>query len=284
MTAPASAAPLRGLVLAGGRSSRMRRDKAALAYAGRSQLDQAFELLSRHVDGAFVSVRADQRADPLRAGRPQVVDVLSDLGPIAGIIAAQSREPEAAWLVLACDLPFLDDAVLRTLIAARDPDADATAFRSAHDGLPEPLCAIWEPRSATALRTSVESGRQCPRKFLINARTHLIDLPRADALDNVNSSEEYWQAMERLSPQHAEARQVHVQYFALLREQAGRGAETLRSAARTPLELYAELQARYPFTLPAQMLRVAVNDDFGEWNQPLAEGDRVVFIPPVAGG
>jgi len=75
-----------------------------------------------------------------------------------------------------------------------------------------------------------------------------------------------------------------VQYYALLREQAGRSDETLTTAARNPRELYDELRARYPFTLPADMLRVAVNAEFGEWSQTLRAGDAVVFIPPVAGG
>ena len=75
-----------------------------------------------------------------------------------------------------------------------------------------------------------------------------------------------------------------MQYYALLREQAGRSDETLTTAARNPRELYDELRARYPFTLPADMLRVAVNAEFGEWSQTLRAGDAVVFIPPVAGG
>ena len=73
-------------------------------------------------------------------------------------------------------------------------------------------------------------------------------------------------------------------YYAVLREQAGRSTETLQTRARTPRELYAELRAKYPFTLPPEMLRVAVNTEFGDWSQPLAPGDAVVFIPPVAGG
>jgi len=77
---------------------------------------------------------------------------------------------------------------------------------------------------------------------------------------------------------------VRVQYYALLREQAGRSEEAVATQARTPRELYEELSRRYPFSLPAEMLRVAVNAEFGEWSQPLAEGDAVVFIPPVAGG
>lgn len=280
----ATVPPLRGLVLAGGRSSRMRRDKAALAYAGRSQLEQAFALLSRHVVEAFVSVRGDQRDEPLRASLPQIIDQHADLGPLAGIIAAQRQQPRSAWLVLACDLPFLDDSVLATLVAGRDPSADATAYRSAHDGLPEPLCAIWEPRTAAALLEHATAGRHCPRKILIRSQARLLDLPRPDALDNVNSSDEYWQAMERLSPDVAALRRIEVQYFALLREQAGRAGESLATSARTPADLYAELRSRHGFSLPADMLRVAVNDEFGEWTQPLADGDRVVFIPPVAGG
>ena len=75
-----------------------------------------------------------------------------------------------------------------------------------------------------------------------------------------------------------------VGYYALLREQAGRREERLESSARTARELYAELAARYPFTLPAEVLRVAINGEFAEWSTPLSGGDAIVFIPPVAGG
>jgi len=77
---------------------------------------------------------------------------------------------------------------------------------------------------------------------------------------------------------------IRVQYYALLREQAGRSDETLTTGSRDARELYAELSERYPFTLPADMLRVAINAEFGEWSQPLKSGDAVVFVPPVAGG
>jgi len=79
-------------------------------------------------------------------------------------------------------------------------------------------------------------------------------------------------------------RTFRIQYFALLREQAGRTEERVTTAASTPAELYAELQARYPFKLGREQLRVAVNAEFRDWATPLADGDSVVFIPPVAGG
>lgn len=78
--------------------------------------------------------------------------------------------------------------------------------------------------------------------------------------------------------------QYTVQYFALLREQAGLREERIDSPALTPAMLYTELQARHGFTLKQAFLRVAVNDEFVEWTHALQPGDRLVFIPPVAGG
>ena len=137
-----------------------------------------------------------------------------------------------AWLVLACDLPFLDAPTLDTLLLARDPDFDATAFSSSHDGLPEPLCAIYEP-ARDRRPAQIAAGRNCPRKFLINAHTQLLEQPNPRALDNVNTVEEYERAMSELTHPRSNApcpNDIRVQYYALLREQAGRSDETLTTA------------------------------------------------------
>ncbi len=182
--------PLFGLVLAGGRSRRMQADKAALAYGARPQLAEAFDLLSRHVRRAWISVRADQAGETLRASYPQIVDTDVGRGPIAGIIAAPAQDPAAAWLVLACDLPRLDDATLAALVAGRDAARPATAFASRHDGLPEPLCAIYEPHSREAILAEVAAGRLCPRKFLLAHGALLLEPVSAAALDNANTPED----------------------------------------------------------------------------------------------
>jgi molybdenum cofactor guanylyltransferase len=312
----AKAPPVYALVLAGGHSKRMQRDKAELIYHGRSQLEWAVSFLQPHVERVFVSVRPDQTNDPVRARFEQIVDTESNLGPIAGIMAAQAKHPNAAWLVLACDLPFLDEGTLATLIAARDPQRLATAFRSSHDVLPEPLCAIYEPVSREAIVAHVASGKNCPRKFLINSDVKLLDEPNPHALDNVNTPDEYGSAVAALSPTEipgatnvdaatgrvhigaapsphpahsgiagdAADKRIKIQYYAILREQAGRSDESVVTGASTPRDLYNELKSRYPFSLAHEMLRVAVNAEFGEWGQRLADGDSVVFIPPVAGG
>lgn len=282
-------APLFGLVLAGGASTRMQRDKAAIEYHGQSQLQWTFQLLSHVCAATFVSVRPDQREEPTRVGFPQIVDRLPGAGPIAGISAALQAHPKAAWLVVACDLPFLDDATLRHLVANRDVHKVATAYRSSHDGLPEPLCAIWEPLSREPLLAFVDAGKQCPRKFLINADTALLDLPDTRALDNVNTADEYRTTVAQIGEGRSEApaakaRTLRIQYYAILREQAGRSEETLDTTAATPAELYDELRRRHPFQLTSTQLKVALNSEFSDWHTPLRHGDTVVFIPPVAGG
>lgn len=77
---------------------------------------------------------------------------------------------------------------------------------------------------------------------------------------------------------------VRVSYFAWLREHAGANEEDVVTQAATPDGLWRELEARHHFHADAKSLRVAVNDQFAAWDAALAEGDRVVFIPPVAGG
>jgi len=280
-----AAAPVYGLILAGGSSSRMHRDKAALHYQGRSQLDRACELASRHVGKVFVSVRPSQTDDPARAHRPLIVDSVEGEGPIVGIRSALAAHPGVAWLVIACDLPFLSDAALEQLLTERDPGVMATAFLSAHDGLPEPLCAIWEPAAAAALSAYQADGGRCPRKFLRSHPALLVVPNDARALDNINTPEEYAHARGALeAPTGVNPMQLKIQYFALMREQAGRSEEMLETSAATPAALFTELNARYGFTLSRDQLKVAVNSEFAEWSRKLIPGDAVVFIPPVAGG
>ena len=273
----------------------MQRDKAALEYTGQTQLARAMALLDPLVARSFVSVRTDQLSDPQRASYECIADALPNLGPIGGIHAALHAHPQAAWLVLACDLPFLEAATLQQLIAERDPRRVASAFRSSHDGKPEPLCAIYEPESRTQIDARIAAGKLCPRDFLATVDAALLTLRNPRALDNINTADEFHDAQGRLggaraaaaqagAPAQPAARTLQIQYFALLREQAGRNAETVSSQARDARELYGELRARHGLLLEPEQLRVAVNEEFADWSQALHEGDTVVFLPPVAGG
>lgn len=176
-----------GLVLAGGRSRRMGSDKAALRTNGKTQLERAVELLGRHLEQVYVSTRSDQADDPVRAGFEQIVDTYDDLGPVAGILSAMDRFPDRSWLVLACDLPNIDDETIAYLISSGDEASPATAFISVVDGLPEPLCAVWRPASRAVIEQFVADGYRCPRKMLINSPTDLLEQPIPGALHNINT-------------------------------------------------------------------------------------------------
>ena len=134
---------LYGLVLAGGQSRRMGRDKALLVRDGQSQLRHIASLADSVTDKFYVSARADQKDDPERSQFETIVDRYDDMGPIAGVLSAMDEYPDVAWLVVACDLPNLDDATISNLLDGHTVKRPFTAFTSSHDGLPEPLCAIY---------------------------------------------------------------------------------------------------------------------------------------------
>lgn len=77
---------------------------------------------------------------------------------------------------------------------------------------------------------------------------------------------------------------LKIQYFAVFKDLAGSSEEAYEGSAKTPLDLYKELQAKYQFHLESTQLRVAINDQFQPWDAILQEGDKVTFIPPVSGG
>ena len=185
-----TARPVYGLVLAGGQSRRMGSDKALLLRDGQSQLAHMVTVLSDSLDKVFVSARKDQAQDPERGRFNLIVDRYDDMGPVAGILSALEQHSEADWLVVACDLPNIDAATLTFLLQNRASDKPFTAFRSTHDDLPEPLCAIYRSGSDTIVRQFVDDGIFCPRKILLRSDTLLLEQPNPNSLHNVNTPDD----------------------------------------------------------------------------------------------
>ncbi len=178
--------PLYGLVLAGGFSKRMGKDKALLCYHKKTQAEIGFKLLSSFCDKVFLSRRKDQKKIDL----PLLYDEFLNMGPLGGILTAMKTHPEAAWLILACDLPFMDTITLDNLLQKRNPFKFATAYPS-DDGLPEPLCTIYEPKSYSLLLKCLGLGYMCPRKALMHFPIHLITPVSKQSLCNVNAPLSY---------------------------------------------------------------------------------------------
>jgi molybdopterin-guanine dinucleotide biosynthesis protein A len=185
--------PLQGLVLAGGKSTRMQQDKGALRYHGADQRSHVQGLLQPFCEEVYVSCNASQVAAV--SGRlPYLEDRFLGLGPVGGILTALQHNPNAAWLAVACDLPFLSAETLRYLVQHRDPTKMATAFYDSDGRFPEPLLTIWEPRSYGALLQFLSLGYSCPRKTLINSDVKLLSVPDVKELRNVNDPAAYEQS------------------------------------------------------------------------------------------
>ena len=185
---------LRGLVLAGGRSSRMGSDKAALVHPdGRTLLRRCHDLLREAgCETIAISLRHDQEIPAGLDGTEIVRDPEgASLGPIAGIVAAMRLDPAADWLVLACDLPRLDAATLVHLIGSKQADEKFLAYRSEFDGLPEPLCTLYSQAALPVLVQAQADDFRCPRKILIRNDCRLLEPVTPRALDNANTPEDW---------------------------------------------------------------------------------------------
>ncbi|RTQ46755.1 molybdopterin-guanine dinucleotide biosynthesis protein MobA [Hymenobacter gummosus] len=190
-------APLRGLVLTGGRSQRMQEDKGRLRYHQQEQQEHAAALLAPFCQDVLISCRPDQAA-AVPAGLRALPDQFLDLGPLGGLLSAFRHDPNAAWLVVACDLPFLTEQTLQHLVQQRHAGRVATAFQSPDNEFPEPLITIWEPRSYPVLLQFLGLGYSCPRKVLINSDVELLAAPAPQELRNVNTPAERDAARQEL--------------------------------------------------------------------------------------
>ena len=179
-----------GLVLAGGKSKRMGRDKALLERDGQSQLAYLAALLEARVSRVFVSTRAEQQDDGERSRFARIVDRYDEMGPLAGILSAMEEHPAADWLVVACDLPNINDETIAHLLENCSANHPFTAYVSSHDGLPEPLCAFYRAGSVDILRRFAKEGIHCPRKILIRSDTFLLQQTNPRSLDNINTPDD----------------------------------------------------------------------------------------------
>ena len=183
-----------GLILAGGYSTRMGQDKFFLEFNGRPQVEHIHELLDKFCAQVFLSKRKDQKPYPDLTCIDDA-DEFSGHGPLGGILSAMKQYPDADWLVVACDLPFITKETIQMLLEGRDPQKQATAFISTHDGSPEPLCAVWEKRGFDSFLKLFNEGLHCPRKVLIQSNTQLLKQTDPRWLENINTPQEYEKVM-----------------------------------------------------------------------------------------
>lgn len=187
-------APIQGLVLAGGKSTRMGNDKTQLTYHGKMQRDYIVELLENNLLTTYVSVAHDQELPSHKI----IQDKFIDLGVFGAICSAFQQDPNKAWLVLATDLPFVNNEVIQLLLHHRNPKKMATAIKGKSKEFVEPLITIYEPKAYPILLSYLAQGYSCPRKVLINSDVEIIEVDD-DLIRNINTPEEYNRALKELS-------------------------------------------------------------------------------------
>lgn len=187
--------PLAGLILCGGRSSRMIEDKCMISYHGVPQVRYLFSMLAPLVQEVCISCRPDQvdviansfensGLDPLIASdAPEY----AGHGPLSGLLTAWDSMKGRSLLVVACDYPLVTSDDLNALIAARRPANSAVCYNRNH--LDEPLVAIYENDLDPFVHHSFEQGEYSLRRLLSVIRTTRITPSRSEHFDSVDTPE-----------------------------------------------------------------------------------------------
>ncbi|MFP5221894.1 MAG: molybdenum cofactor guanylyltransferase [Acidobacteriota bacterium] len=187
MTASATG-PDTAVILAGGKSRRLGRDKAAVHIEGQPMLARMVALARRFCPNVAVSGRDPA---PLVTGVPWFLDESPGLGPMGGIITALERF-QTPCLVLSCDLPLLDAGTLNTLLEAwrvRPANAVLTTFEQIETGFIEALVSVYEPEAAVLLRRANEEGCRKLSRAIPAAHRHCVpySVKEARPFFNVNT-------------------------------------------------------------------------------------------------
>lgn len=185
-------ARVKGLVLAGGKSTRMGADKSELNYFGKPQKKHVFNLLKNELDEVYYSV-----AKPSQNTK-EIHDTFLNLGPFGGICSAFQKDPNVAWIVLATDLPFVNKELISLLLKKRNTSKVATAIKGKGKEFPEPLITIYEPRAYEKLLQYLAQGYSCPRKMLINSDIEIVEVEDA-LIRNVNTPQEFEEVKKELN-------------------------------------------------------------------------------------
>lgn len=181
---------VKALILAGGKSTRMREDKSQISYGDdKPQQEKVADMCASFGLDVYISKAYDYK-DAKLGGYPVIKDRFVDLGPFGAICTAMLTDPKSAWLVIACDLPLLTKDYITELLEKRNPTVFATAFRISENPFPEPLITIYEPKAYRRFLDFLSLGYSCPRKVLINSQIETIEIENGKSLMNANTQEE----------------------------------------------------------------------------------------------
>ena len=197
-----------GIVLAGGRSRRLGRDKAVEPLGGKPLLRRVADRLSDVVDETVVVVADAEQAErlPLPDSTRVVVDAYPDCGSLGGIFTGLSAALGDWGLVVACDMPFLDRRLLRHILDRR---AKHDAVVPVLDGRPEPTHAAYSKACLPPIERRLRAGELKIAGFFDDVRVRLVPEAEIDEIDpdrlsflNVNTPDDLERALALVEAGH----------------------------------------------------------------------------------
>jgi molybdopterin-guanine dinucleotide biosynthesis protein MobB len=189
---PARSGQVAGVVLAGGRSSRLGTDKAQAVFEGATLLERATGLLARVCRELWVIGRKPPGALAALGVRWHL-DLVPEVGPLGGLYTALKVADAPRCLVAGCDMPFLSEAVLRQLLAAAEKSSAVVA--RGPDGQAEPLTAVYSKELLPRLEELLKAG-DYKLSHLFDETTHYVEFPERRCFFNVNTPRD-WAELER---------------------------------------------------------------------------------------
>ena len=189
------AAPLLGGVFIGGQSQRMGKPKFSLSYQGQSETERMVQMLSGFCDQVYLSAREEQDLSAI-GGLPKcgrINDEHYGLGPVGGLATLMGTHPDKAWLITACDMPFLTENAIELIVSERDPLRYGTCFLQKGGVGVEPMCAIYEPKFIVPLFEALSRRELSLTRIIRELPFKHVTVSQSDRshFTNVNTPEEY---------------------------------------------------------------------------------------------
>lgn len=177
--------PLKGIVLAGGKSTRMGTDKAFLTLQGRYFYQTIYEKLRPFCTEVIVSVNKNQVIQhPFEY--PVIVDTYEEQGPLGGLLTAFNLQP-ATYIMLGVDMLKVQHEHIQSLIHNHDIACGCTMYFNANSRFYEPMLSIWEPTKLKELAVYFNKGGRSFQKFLNSISINAIPCNDCSFLYNVNT-------------------------------------------------------------------------------------------------
>lgn len=176
------------IILAGGKSSRMKQDKGFVMLRDKRMIEHVLDKAKKLSDKIIII--ANNTAYQ-QFGFPSYADLIKDCGPIGGIYTGLVNSTAQKNLVLSCDAPFINEKVLATLIEQTN---DEDVLAAEHSGKTEPLCAIYDLNCKTFLKKFIDEGSFKMMEVLQKLNTVKINFadsePNENWFANINTPEE----------------------------------------------------------------------------------------------